>query len=71
MLKRGLLEIKVGIRYDSETSELIHHLKQNSTINSVLLQMALTNYHFRSVNETKRGWLENQESKMFTNLWNR
>lgn len=63
MLKRGLLEIKVGIRYDSETSELIHHSEAEFHDKFGIASDGTHELSFLgSVNETKRGWLENQES---------
>ena len=63
MLKKGLLEIKVGIRYDSVTKELIHHSEAEFHEKFGIASDGQNEVSFiGSVNETKRGWLENHES---------
>lgn len=63
MLKKGLLEIKVGIRYDSITKELIHHSEAEFHDKFGIVSDGQNEVSFvGSVNETKRGWLENHES---------
>jgi len=63
MLKKGLLEIKVGIRYDSVTKELIHHSEAEFHDKFGIVSDGQNEVSFvGSVNETKRGWLENHES---------
>ena len=63
MLKKGLLQIKVGIRYDTLTNELIPHSEAEFHDKFGIVSDGENELSFvGSVNETKRGWLENHES---------
>ena len=64
MLKQGILEIKVGVRYDEKTRIILRHQEAefHEKYGIVSDNQGCRMSFKGSANETRRGWLENRES---------
>jgi len=70
MIEKGLLEIKVGIRFDPETNRIKKHNEAEFHSKLGVMSDGINKMSFEgSVNETKRGWVENYESLVVFRSW--
>jgi superfamily II DNA or RNA helicase len=70
MIHNGLLEIKVGIRFDTETNRIKSHSEAEFHSKVGIMSDGTNKMSFEgSVNETKRGWVENYESLVVFRSW--
>ena len=70
MLQKNLLDIKVGIRFDPETGRVKKHKEAEFHSKLGIMGDGKNKLSFEgSVNETKRGWVENYESLVVFRSW--
>ena len=70
MLQHNLLDIKVGIRFDPETGRVKKHNEAEFHSKLGIMSDGMNKLSFEgSVNETKRGWVENYESLVVFRSW--
>ena len=70
MIQKGILEIKVGICYDPLTKRVKNHNEAEFHSKLGILSDGNNTLSFEgSVNETKRGWIENYESLVVFRSW--
>jgi superfamily II DNA or RNA helicase len=70
MIQQGLLEIKVGIRFDPVTNRIKKHTEAEFHSKLGIMSDGVNKISFEgSVNETKRGWVENYESLVVFRSW--
>jgi len=70
MIHKGILEIKVGICFDPETNRIKPHNEAEFHSKLGILSDGKNKISFEgSVNETKRGWVQNYESLVVFRSW--
>ena len=70
MIDKGLLEIKVGIRFDPESRRIHQHNEAEFHSKLGVMSDGINKISFEgSVNETKRGWVANYESLVVFESW--
>ncbi len=70
MLKNGLLEMKVGARYIPGSNQLLPHDEAEFHAKYGIVSDGENEMYFQgSVNETKRGWLDNFEDVNVSRSW--
>ena len=70
MIQNGLLEIKVGVRFDKETGRIMSHNEAEFHPKFGIASDGINMMSFDgSVNETQRGWLKNYEKITVFRSW--